>query len=345
MQLGITLRLGAGNPVDIDHVLQAERLGFSQVWAGEAYGTDAVTPVAWVLARTTRIKAGTGIMQMQARTPTCAAMTAQTLQLMSGNRFLCGVGPSGPQVIEGWHGAAYGKPIQRTKEYIEIIRRVLRREAPLTFEGEHYTIPYAGPGASGLAKPLKSIVHADPSLPIYTASITPAGLRAAGEVADGTLPIFFSPEQPDLITDAIEEGMRKAGGGKTMADFDNAPYVRIRMGDDLDKCRDALRPELALYIGGMGARSKNFYNDLAKRLGYEEAAETIQNYYLEGKKKDAEAAVPAKLIDEISLVGPADRIRDRMQAWKDVARSHKVRTMVLTGGNVDALRVAAEAAL
>ncbi len=345
MQLGITLRLGSGNPVDIEHVLAAERLGFSQVWAGEAYGTDAVTPITWVLARTTRIKAGTGIMQMQARTPTCAAMTAQTLQLMSGNRFLCGVGPSGPQVIEGWHGAAYGKPIQRTKEYIEIIRRVLRREAPLTFEGEHYTIPYSGPGASGLGKPLKSIIHADPSLPIYTASITPAGLRAAGEVADGTLPIFFSPEQPNLITDAIEEGMRKAGGGKTMADFDNAPYVRIRMGDDLEKCRDALRPELALYIGGMGARSKNFYNDLAKRLGYEEAAETIQNYYLDGKKREAEAAVPTALIDEISLVGPADRIRDRMAAWKDVARSHKVRTMVLTGGTADALRVAAEAAL
>ncbi len=345
MQLGITLKLGAGNPVDIDHVLEAERLGFSQVWAGEAYGTDAVTPIAWVLARTSKIKAGTGIMQMQARTPTCAAMTAQTLQLMSGNRFLCGVGPSGPQVIEGWHGQPYGKPIQRTKEYIEIIRRILRREGALTYEGELYSIPYAGPGASRLGKPLKSIVHGDPSLPIYTASITPAGLRAAGEVADGTLPIFFSPEQPNLITDAIEEGMRKAGGGKTMADFDNAPYVRIRMGDDLEKCRDALRPELALYIGGMGARSKNFYNDLAKRLGYEEAAETIQNHYLEGRKKDAEAAVPAKLIDEISLVGPADRIRDRMAAWKDVERSHKGRTLVLTGGTVAARRVAAEAAL
>lgn len=345
MQLGITLKLGAGNPVDIDTVLEAERLGFSQVWAGEAYGTDAVTPITWVLARTSKIKAGTGIMQMQARTPTCAAMTAQTLQLMSGNRFLCGVGPSGPQVIEGWHGQPYGKPIARTKEYIEIIRRILQREGPLTYEGELYTIPYTGAGASGLGKPLKSIVHADPSLPIYTASITPAGLRTAGEVADGTLPIFFSPDQPNLITDAIEEGMKKSKNSKTLADFDNAPYVRIRMGDDLDKCRDALRPELALYIGGMGARSKNFYNDLAKRLGYEEAAETIQNYYLEGKKKEAEAAVPTKLIDEISLVGPADRIKDRMQAWKDVGRSNKVRTMVLTGGTVEALRVAAEAAL
>ncbi len=345
MQLGITLKLGAGNPVDIDTVLEAERLGFSQVWAGEAYGTDAVTPITWVLARTTKIKAGTGIMQMQARTPTCAAMTAQTLQLMSGNRFLCGVGPSGPQVIEGWHGQPYGKPIARTKEYIEIIRRILQREGPLTYEGELYTIPYSGPGASGLGKPLKSIVHGDPSLPIYTASITPAGLRAAGEVADGTLPIFFSPEKPNLITDAIEEGMKKSKNSKTLADFDNAPYVRIRMGDDLDKCRDALRPELALYIGGMGARSKNFYNDLARRLGYEEAAETIQNFYLDGKKKEAEAAVPVKLIDEISLVGPADRIRDRMQAWKDVGNSNKVRTMVLTGGTVEALRVAAEAAL
>ena len=345
MQLGITLKLGAANPIDMDTVLEAERLGFSQVWAGEAYGTDAVTPIAWVLARTTKIKAGTGIMQMQARTPTCAAMTAQTLQLMSGNRFLCGVGPSGPQVIEGWHGQPYGKPLARTKEYIEIIRQILRREGPLTFQGELYTIPYSGPDASGLGKPLKSIVHGDPGLPIYTASITPAGLRTAGEVADGTLPIFFSPDNPNLITDAIEEGMKKSKNSRTMADFDNAPYVRIRMGDDLDKCRDALRPELALYIGGMGARSKNFYNDLAKRLGYEAAAETIQTFYLEGKKKEAEAAVPAKLIDEISLVGPADRIKDRMQAWKDVAKSHKVRTMVLTGGTTEALRVAAEAAL
>jgi F420-dependent oxidoreductase-like protein len=345
MQLGITLKLGAGNPVDIDKVLEAERLGYSQVWAGEAYGTDAVTPITWVLARTTKIKAGTGIMQMQARTPTCVAMTAMTLQMMSGNRFLCGIGPSGPQVIEGWHGVAFGKPLARTKEYISVIRQILRREGPLTFQGEHYQIPYAGPDATGLGKPLKSIVHGDPSMPIYTASITPAGLRAAGEVADGTLPIFFSPEQPNLITDAIEEGMKKSANSKTMADFDNAPYVRIRMGDDLDACRDALRPELALYIGGMGARSKNFYNDLAKRLGYEEAAETIQNFYLDGKKKDAEAAVPAALIDEISLVGPAARIKDRMQAWKDVAKSNKVRTMVLTGGSVDALRVAAEAAL
>jgi F420-dependent oxidoreductase-like protein len=345
MQLGITLKLGAGNPVDIDKVLEAERLGYSQVWAGEAYGTDAVTPITWVLARTTKIKAGTGIMQMQARTPTCVAMTAMTLQMMSGNRFLCGIGPSGPQVIEGWHGVAFGKPLARTKEYAAIIRQILRREAPLTFQGEHYQIPYAGPDATGLGKPLKSIVHGDPSLPIYTASITPAGLRTAGEIADGTLPIFFSPEQPNLITDAIEEGMKKSANSKTMADFDNAPYVRIRMGDDLDACRDALRPELALYIGGMGARSKNFYNDLAKRLGYEEAAETIQNFYLDGKKKDAEAAVPAELIDEISLVGPAARIKDRMQAWKDVAKTHKVRTMVLTGGSVEALRVAAEAAL
>jgi F420-dependent oxidoreductase-like protein len=248
-------------------------------------------------------------------------------------------------VIEGWHGVAFGKPLARTKEYAAIIRQILRREAPLTFQGEHYQIPYAGPDATGLGKPLKSIVHGDPSLPIYTASITPAGLRTAGEIADGTLPIFFSPEQPNLITDAIEEGMKKSANSKTMADFDNAPYVRIRMGDDLDACRDALRPELALYIGGMGARSKNFYNDLAKRLGYEEAAETIQNFYLDGKKKDAEAAVPAKLIDEISLVGPAARIKDRMQAWKDVAKTHKVRTMVLTGGSVEALRVAAEAAL
>ncbi len=345
MQLGITLKLGAGNPVDMETVLEAERLGYSQVWTGEAYGTDVITPITWVLARTSKIKAGSGIMQMQARTPTCAAMTAQTLQLLSGNRFLCGIGPSGPQVIEGWHGVAYSKPIQRTKEYIEVIRQILRREGPLVHKGEVYRIPYDGPDATGLGKPLKSIVHGDPNLPMYTASITPAGLRCAGEVADGTLPIFFSPDRPNIVTDSIEEGMKKSKNSKTMADFDNAPYVRIRMGDDLDACRDALRPELALYIGGMGARAKNFYNDFAKRLGYEAEAKTIQDLYLDGKKKEAEAAVPVKLIDEISLVGSADRIKDRLQAWKECATSNKVRTVVLTGATRDALRVAAEAVL
>ena len=346
MKLGMTLSLGGATPrLDMDLVLEAERLGFASVWAGESYGTDAVTPVAYVLARTTRIMVGTGIMQMPARTPTCAAMTAMTLQALSGGRFLCGIGPSGPQVIEGWHGVPFGKPLGRTREYISIIREILAREKPLEHAGEHYQIPYAGPGASGLGKPLRSIVHGDPGMKFYTASIMPAGLRTAGEVADGTLPIFMSPEAAGQVTGPILEGRAKAGKPRTLAGFDVAPYVKIRVGDDLAACRDAVRPELALYIGGMGARDKNYYNDYAKRLGYEGAAVKIQDLYLAGDKKAAAAAVPDKLIDEIALLGPADRVRARLQDWKAVAADGTVGTLVLTGANLEALRVAAEAVL
>src|SRR5271157_2731741 len=258
MKLAMTLRVTPGSGVDMDLIWEAERLGYEAVWCGEAYGTDAVTPVAWVLAQTTTIKAGTGIMQMPARTPACAAMTAMTLQALSGNRFLCGIGPSGPQVVEGWHGVPFGKPLARTREYIAIIRQILERKAPLEFAGEHYQIPYTGPGSTGLGKPLRSIIHGDPSLKIYTAAVAPAGLRTSGEVADGTLPFFMSPEKAEAIAGPVREGMAKAGGGKTLADFDLAPYVRISMGEDLAACRDAVRPQLALYIGGMGARSKNY---------------------------------------------------------------------------------------
>ena len=302
-----------------------------------------MTPVTWILARTTKLKAGTGIMQVPARTPACAAMTVLSLQALSGNRFMCGVGPSGPQVIEGWHGVAYGKPLQRVKEYIAIIKTVLAREAPLTFQGDQYTIPYAGPGASGLGRPLRSIAHGSPDVPFYTASITPAGLRTAGEVADGNLPIFFSPDAPDVVTEPTLEGRRKAG--KTMEGFDTAPYVRAKMGPDVAACRDQIRPELALYIGGMGARSKNFYNDMVTKMGFAGEAKLIQDLYLDGKKNEAAAAVPDALIDAISLVGPAERIRDRLQAWKDAAKGGHVGTMVLKGASVEVMRVVAEAVL
>jgi F420-dependent oxidoreductase-like protein len=346
MRLGMLLRYsGAPNSFKMDEILEAERLGYHSVWGGESYGTDSVTPVTWALANTTKIKAGTSIMQMSARTPACAAMTTMTLQALSGGRFLLGVGPSGPQVIEGWHGLPYGKPMTRTREYIEIVRKILAREAPLEHDGEMYQIPYRGPGATGLGKPLKSILHGDPGVPIYTASISPAGLRTAGEVADGVLPIYMSPEKPEVVTDPVQEGIAKAGNGKSLADFDIAPYVRIRVGDDLQACRDQLKPEIALYIGGMGARSKNFYNDLAKRLGYEEAAVKIQDAYLGGRRGEAIAAVPDALIDELCLVGSKERIQDRLQAWKDASKDGGVGTMLLGGATVEALRVVAEAVL
>jgi F420-dependent oxidoreductase-like protein len=345
MKLATTLRVSPTSGIDMATVWEAERLGYDAVWSGEAYGTDAVTPVAWVLAQTKKIKAGTSIMQMPARTPACAAMTAMTLQALSGNRFLCGIGPSGPQVVEGWHGVPFGKPLLRTREYIAIIRQILERKAPLEYRGEHYRIPYTGPGATGLGKPLRSIIHGDPSLKIYTASVAPAGLRTAGEVADGTLPFFMSPEKADAITAPVLEGIAKAGNGKTLADFDVVPYVRIAIGDDLAACRDAIRPQLALYIGGMGARSKNYYNDLTKRLGYEAEAAKIQDLFLEGRRKEAEAAVPDALIDETSLVGSNERVKDRLEAWKEVAKDHRVGSLLLAGAPPEALRVVAEAVL
>ena len=330
----------------METVWEAERLGYEAVWCGEAYGTDAVTPVAWVLAQTKKIKAGTSIMQMPARTPACAAMTAMTLQALSGNRFLCGIGPSGPQVVEGWHGVPFGKPLLRTREYIAIIRQILERKAPLEFHGEHYQIPYTGPGATGLGKPLRSIIHGDPSLKIYTASFAPAGLRTAGEVADGTLPFFMSPEKAEAITGSGAGGDRQGRRVARPSPISiSSPYVRVAIGDDLAACRDKIRPQLALYIGGMGARSKNYYNDLAKRLGYEAAAVEIQDHFLAGRRKEAEAAVPDALIDETSLVGPKERIRDRLEAWKEVAKDHRVGTLLLVGATPEALRVVAEAVL
>ena len=340
MKLGLTIGTGGTSPrIDMDLILEAERLGYDAVWTGEAYGTDAVTPATWVLARTTRIKAGTGIMQMSARTPTCAGMTALTLQALSDNRFLCGIGPSGPQVIEGWHGVPYGKPLARTREYISIIRKMVAREEPLTHQGEHYQIPYTGPGASGLGKPLKSIVHGKPGLKFYTASIMPAGLRLAGEIADGNIPIFMSPEAADAVVKPTLEGMAKAGGGKTLADFDIAPHVKVRVGD-LDACRDAIRPELALYIGGMGAKSMNFHFDVFARMGYEEAATKIQELYLEGRKDEAAAAVPTSLVEETSLIGPIEKIRDDLEAWRE-----SIATTLLVSGDVTTLRTLAELVL
>jgi len=256
-----------------------------------------------------------------------------------------GIGPSGPQVIEGWHGMPYGKPLVRTREYIEIVRQVFAREAPLTHKGEHYTIPYAGADATGLGKPLKSTMHPDPRLKIYTAAFSPAGLRAAGELADGVQPIYMSPERTGLITEPVLAGMAAAGGGKTLAQFDIAPFVRVAMGKDLQACRNALKPEMALYIGGMGARSKNFYNDYVKRLGFEAAAGQIQDAFLAGRKAEAAAAVPDAFIDETALVGPPERIKERLQVWKAAAKDNGVGTMLLGGASIEALRVCAEAVL
>jgi len=325
----------------MDLVLAAERLGYDSVWTSEAYGSDAVAPAAWILAQTERIRVGTAIMQMPARTPTCAAMTAMTLDALSGGRFLLGIGPSGPGVVEGWYGVPYGRPMTRTREYIAIVRQILAREAPLEHEGFHYQIPYHGADATGLGKPLKSILHGNPALPIYTAAVTPKGLAVAAELADGVFPIWMSPERFDLIGPHLEAGFAKAGGGKALASFDVAPFVQVVTGDDLAACRAPVKAHLALYIGGMGPRGRNFYNAYAARMGYASEAARIQDLYLTGKRAEAAAAVPDRLVDEIALVGPAPRIRARLEAWREAARAGHVGSLLIAASSIEALELLA----
>jgi F420-dependent oxidoreductase-like protein len=339
MKLGlVTGYSGSRMGLPMELILEAERLGFDSVWTAEAYGSDAIVPLSWIAALTKKIKLGTGIMQMPARTPAMTAMTAMTLDALSGGRFILGIGPSGPQVVEGWHGVPYGKPLQRTREYIEIVRKVLAREAPVEHHGKEYRIPYDGPGASGLGKPLKSILHGRADLKIYTASISPKGVALAAEIADGVIPVWMNPERWDLYEGPLKEGFARARGAKSMDNFEVAPFVTCVMGPDVDKCRAAVKAGLALYIGGMGARSKNFYNDYALRLGYEEAAGKIQDLYLGGKKAEATALVPDRLVDEVALVGPKDRIADRLKAWK----ASPVKTMLIQTGSIDTVRTLAE---
>jgi F420-dependent oxidoreductase-like protein len=342
MRLGLNVGYsGARMHLDMNLIAEADRLGFHSVWAAEAYGSDAITPLAYVAARTERIHVAAGIMQMPARTPAMTAMTAMTLDHLSGGRFICGLGVSGPQVVEGWHGVRYGKPLVRTREYVEILRTVWARERPLEHHGEHYDIPYRGPGASGLGKPLKSILHGRP-IPIYLAAIGPKSVAQTAEIADGWLPIFYSPYRaPKVYQPSLDEGFAKAGGGKSVRNFDIAVGVGVLVGDDVQACLDRMKPQLALYIGGMGARGKNFYNDLACRYGFEAAAKTIQDLYLAGRKDEAAAAVPNELADEVSLCGPKERIRDRLAAW----RESPVGTMILAIGQPEVLRMMAEIAL
>ena len=316
MKIGIMLGYAAQEiELPVELIQAAEAQGVYAVWTAEAYGSDAVTPLAWLGAKTKTIKLGTAIMQMPGRTPANTAMTAMTLNQLSGGRFLLGLGLSGPQVVEGWHGKSYAKPLTRTREYVEIVRRIFRREERLSFEGELFTIPYQGEDRTGLGKPLKSTLCAQPDIPIYLASIGPKNVRLTAEIADGWLPIFFSPDRFDEIYGSwIAEGLAKTPG-KTMEDFDIAPTVSVVCDDDLDRAYNALRPALALYVGGMGAKGKNFYHNLACRYGYEEAADEIQDLYLSGKKAEAMAKVPKELIDEVALVGPADRIKERMALW------------------------------
>lgn len=334
MRLGLNLGyFGASPPsATVPLVQRAESLGYHSVWSAEAYGSDAVVPLVWLAAHTTTINVGTAIMQMPARTPANTAMTASTLDSLSGGRFLLGLGLSGPQVVEGWHGEAYGKPLAKTREYVSIVREILRREKPLEHHGEHYDIPYSGPGATGLGKPLKLITHPLRSdLPIYLAAIGPKNVALTAEIANGWLPIFFSPSR-------FEGTYGATFAGTDLGSFDIAPTVSVVLGDDVQACRDKVKPGLALYIGGMGARGRNFYNDLACRYGYEAAAKEIQDLYLDGKKGEATAAVPDELVDEVALCGPKERINELLDQW----RQAPVTTLIVGTSQPDALEVMAE---
>jgi F420-dependent oxidoreductase-like protein len=336
VKLGLSLGYAppGTNPVDLFPLVQeAERLGFDSVWVAEAWGTDAVSVLGWLAGRTERIKLGSAIMQIPGRTPANAAMTAATLDLLSGGRFLLGLGTSGPQVVEGWHGQPWGRPLGRTREYVEIVRAALRRDV-VAHEGEHYRIPWDGPGATGLGKPLKLMLRPlRAEIPIYLAALGPKNVALAAEIADGWLPIFVAPERFD---DAFGPSLSAAP-----SDFEIAATASVLVGDDVPALLDALRPHVALYVGGMGAKGRNFYNSLVRRYGWEEEAERIQELYLGGKQREAIAAVPDELVDAVALVGPKERIAERLEAWRETP----VTTLVLGTVQPEALQTLAELVL
>lgn len=337
MNLGLLLTMG-GKDIDvpIDHILEAESLGFDAVWFGEAYAADTVSLASWILSRTTKIKVGTAIMQMAGRTPAGTASAMMTLSQLSGGRFIAGLGASGPAVVEGWHGVPYYKPLQQAREYIEIIRKIVVRERS-EYAGEIYQLPSQAENATGLGVPLKSILRADPNIPIYSASFTPGGLRMSAEVADGVIPIFLSPDKFDVLKPYLEQGFEKSDSDKGFHNFDVAPYVFVSLGDDLDECRRPIKEFLGLHIGGMGSKKKNFYKDYAMKLGYEKEAQLVQDLFLSGKKEEAIASVPDDLVDEVGLVGDENRIRAQAEKWKQLESDGYVSSMLCMVPNYKAL--------
>lgn len=323
----------------LDVILEAERLGFESVWTAEAYGSDALTPLAWWGASTSTVTLGTNIAQMAARTPTATAMSALTLDHLSGGRFVLGLGASGPQVVEGWYGQAYPRPLARTREYFDIVRQVVAREAPVRHDGAFFQLPYDG--GTGLGKPLKPTVHprrAD--LPIYLAAEGPKNVALSAEIADGWLPMFFSPKSDDFYRSALAEGFARNGARRSWDDFEIPASVPLIVHDDVEQCADLIRPSLALYIGGMGAKQANFHRDVFARMGYEETTEKVQALYLDGHKDDAAAAIPTQLVEDIALIGPPAKIRDELAAWEET-----VVTTLLLRGDAALLRKAADIVL
>ncbi len=335
LKLGLQLGYwGAGPPDDLLGVAQeAERLGFDSVWTAEAWGSDAFTPLAWIGAHTAKIRLGTAVVQLSARTPTATAMAALTLDHLSHGRVILGLGVSGPQVVEGWYGAPFSKPLARTREYVDVIRQVLRREAPVSNPGEHYPLPYTGSGSWGMGKPLRPITHplrAD--LPIFLGAEGPKNVALAAEIADGWLPLYYSPYRQEVYAESL---------GDLRPGFEIAQFVLVNFTDDLEAALLPVKSMLGFYIGGMGARKRNFHLELMSRMGFEAEAYKIQDLFFEGKRGEAIAAVPDQFADEISLVGPVERIRDRLEAWKETP----VTSLLLANREPEILRAMAELVL
>jgi F420-dependent oxidoreductase-like protein len=348
LKLGLSMGYWGGGPPSgaAESIREAERLGFDSVWTAEAYGSDALLPLAWWGCQTERIRLGTGIVQISARTPAATAMAAMTLDHLSDGRLILGLGVSGPQVVEGWYGQSFAKPLARMREYIGILRDIWARNGPVTTDGPHYPLPYQGakglPDPTGLAKPLKSSIHPlREDIPIYLAAEGPKNIAMAAELCDGWLAIFYSPQHEDLYREPLAEGFARPGARRTPEEFDVAASVPLIVTDDVDSAIDAVRPMYALYFGGMGARSANFHANVPIRMGYEAEVRKIQDLYLDGKKDEAAAAVPSELVEQLTLIGPADKIRHDLEAWRDST----VTTLLVPAGGPQVLRDSAELVL
>jgi F420-dependent oxidoreductase-like protein len=342
----LALQLGywsAQPPPDaLAKVLEAERLGFDTVFTAESWGSDAFTPLAWWGSQTSRIKLGTSIVQLSGRTPTGTAMAALTMDHLSGGRLVLGLGVSGPQVVEGWYGQPFGKPLARTREYVNIIRQVLAREGPVTNDGPHYPLPYHGPNSLGLGKPLKPIVHplrAD--VPILLGTEGPKNVALTAEIADGWLPIYYAPRVADMYRSWLAEGFARPGARRHPGNFEIATNCQVVVTDDVDQTLDAMKPMLGFYIGGMGAKDMNFHKQVFVRMGYEKEADEIQRLFFEGKREEAIATVPQAAVADISLVGPAAKIRDELPRWEEAG----VTTLVIGARSLDEMRQVAEVIL
>ncbi|TDJ38258.1 MAG: LLM class F420-dependent oxidoreductase [Gammaproteobacteria bacterium] len=339
MKLGLSLGYsGAHLNIPIEKVQLAERLGYDSVWTAEAYGSDAITPLAFIAAHTERIRLGTGIIQLAGRTPANAAMAIATLDaLAGGNRAICGIGVSGPQIVEGWYGQPWGRPYYRIKDYVSIMKKIWAREEPVTHEGKEFNLPFTGEGALGIGKPLKSILHTNPDIPIWLGTGMESTVRLTAEIADGWLPLGFVPETANLYDTWITEGLEK--GGKTPDQFERQAGTQVQVTNDVKSALDRAKPGIALYVGGMGHKTKNFHNEMMIRRGYPEAAARIQELYLAKRKDEAIAAVPDEFVDEGALIGPKERIKKRFRDWEDSGL-----TGLTISGNEDALRLMAECA-